>query len=340
MNDKELIQKLKSLKVICPSAAWKQEARGILLSQVSNAVGAEVRFGVLENVSLVFKNAFSFVPKAAWGVICLAVVLVGGSLGTYAANTSKPGDSLYTARIIKEKAQLAMVFNKEEKAKLDMKMANSHAKEISEVLASTGYSGNEKKSEQLAQSFVQEINTVKERLSEINKIQNKNAVAVASVVATNSLNGELAANSDDKAIGIGKVQKDVDGKINIVDANKDNKGMQVYDPSAVKTGVLSTSKIPTTTIAGNTQKYSDSNVSSTFTSSTPVAAVNVSDSINDTLDKATESFNTKDFTGAKDILEQVGAIMENLDSGSVKGIIEVETATSVKEVIGSSSESK
>jgi len=73
---------------------------------------------------------------------------------------------------------LAMTFDKEQKARLDMKLASIHAKEISEVLASASYKGNDKKVEQLSQSFEQEINTVKERLSEIGQIQSKNSLAV------------------------------------------------------------------------------------------------------------------------------------------------------------------
>jgi hypothetical protein len=55
--------------------------------------------------------------------------------------------------------------------------------------------------------------------------------------------------------------------------------------------------------------------------------MNASDAINITLDKATESFNTKDFTGATNMLEQVGVIIENIGSGLVKGVTEVGTAT-------------
>ena len=119
MNEKELIKKLQMLKEVRPDSSWKQEARGVLLSQVSNAAGAEVRFGVFEYLAYTLKNSFSVLPKTAWGVICLAVFLAAG-FGVFAADYSKPGDSFYAARILKEKAQLSMTFDKEEKAKLDI----------------------------------------------------------------------------------------------------------------------------------------------------------------------------------------------------------------------------
>jgi len=318
------MRRLKILKEIRPDSSWKQEARGVLLSQVSNAVGKEVRFGVFERISFTLKNIFSFMPQAAWGVICLVIALAVGSLGVYAVNYSKPGDSFYTARILKEKAQLAITFDQEEKARLDMKMANNHAKEISEVLADTNYKGDEKKSEQLAQNFEQEINTVKERLSEIGKIQSKNSVAKIPLPAVSSaVSNPAVINSDDVKVGIGDISKATDSKIYVVEAGKDSKGIQIYNPNASTTGVLNIGKIPTTTIAVN----SSSSASSTATSTAPVAAMNASDAINITLDKATESFNTKDFTGATNMLEQVGVIIENIGSGLVKGVSELGTAT-------------
>jgi hypothetical protein len=346
MQDKELIEKLKMLKEIRPETSWKQEARGVLLSQVSNASGAEVRFSVFENISHTFKNTFSFMPRAAWGIICLAVVLTGGTYGAYAAKYSKPGDSFYAVKILKEKVQLAVVFNKEEKAKLDMKMASNHAKEISEVLADANYKGDQKKAEQLAQNFEQEINTVKERLSEINKIQNKNSIAEAGAPSIdNSAAGASAGNNNDSKIVLGGINKETDITVHVVESGKDNRGIQVYDPKAGNMGALAAGKVPTTTSAGNASGFSGTEgVGSTSTSTIPVETMNVSDKINSTLDKATESFNTKDFSGAKDMLEQVGVIIENIGSGAVKGVAEIGSSSVGAEVSGgasgSSSENK
>ena len=127
-------------------------------------------------------------PATAWAVICLIIILTGGSMGALAAKNSKPGDSLYFAKVWKEKIQLAMTFKEEDKAKLDMKLANIHAMEITEVLSDPNFNAaaNQKKAEQLAQNFKQEIDTVKERYSEINKMQQENSSLPASGSATNN----------------------------------------------------------------------------------------------------------------------------------------------------------
>jgi len=343
MNEKELIEKLKMLKEVRLEASWKQESRGVLLSQISNAVSEEVRFGFANKLSYFFKSFFSFVPRSAWAGISMLVILVSGALSVYAANYSKPGDSLYTARILKEKAQLAMTFNQEDKARLDMKMANNHAKEISEVLANPKYKGDDKKAEQLAQNFEQEINTVKERLSEIGKIQSENAVVGKPLLAVNKAVSNPVANNDDVKVGIGDAKED-DHVVHVVESGKDDKGIQISIPDTGKIGALSASKIPTTTIAGNTSIYPGVSSTENVDLSAPVATMNVSDEITTSLDKATESFNTEDFSGAQIILEQVGAIIENIGTGEVKGVTEVGSSSAGTEIsaggIGSSSANK
>ncbi|MDD4902233.1 MAG: DUF5667 domain-containing protein [Patescibacteria group bacterium] len=339
MTDHELIKKLSILKETRPESSWKQEARDVLLAQISNSVGKEIKVNLFEVMAYDLKNIFSFLPATAWAVIGLVIILTGGSLGALAAQNSKPGDNLYIVKVWKENIQLLMTFDQEDKAKLDMKLANIHAREITEILSNPNFNaaGNQKKAEQLAQNFKQEINTVKERYSEISEMQQKNSALPASGAAANNANGNLAGNNDDAKVGIGGMQKDAEGKVYGVESGKDNKGLQLYDPNAVLKntaydGVVTSSLLVPQTVSSNS-------VSSLATSTAASSTTTPAD-INTTLDKATQSFETKDFSGAKDMLDQVGKIIEKIDFGIVKGVSEPGASTSVGNsagAVGSSS---
>jgi hypothetical protein len=337
MNDKELTQKLSLLREVKLESAWKQETRDVLLAQVSNSVEREVKVSWVEILVDDIKNSFSFMPNAAWGVICLIIILTGGGFSALAVKNSKPGDTLYVAKLWKEKAQLAMTFDKEDKAKLDMKLASIHAMEITEVLSDPHFhaADNQKKAEQLAQNFNDEINTVKERYSEINQMQQNSPVSVTSGVAVNNTSSNLAVGNDDNKVGIGSMQKDASGTVYSVGAGKDSKGLQFYDPKADLKKTTSSLVTPAVSKVNGTSSEAVPAVSAA--TSTPA-----SDNITTTLDKASQSFATKDFSGAKDILNQVGKIIDNLDSGQVKGATESGTSTKGGGTIGAAtgSESK
>jgi hypothetical protein len=346
MNDQELIKKLNILKEVKPESSWKQETRDILLAQVSNSVNEEVKVSAFEMAVYNFKSYFSFLPSAVWTAICLILVLTGGVTGTLAAKNSKPGDSLYVAKIVKEKIQLAMTFDQEDKARLDMKMASNRAKEITEVLSSPNFNmaGNQKRINQLAQSFNQEINTVKDRYAEISKMQEKNSSAAVAESTVNSANGNSVSGNDDSKVGIGKLQKDNnEGKVYGVESGKDNKGMQFYDPKTGLQSASSTRKTSSTLVISPTVLLNKSSSSPSAIAASSSIAAAIDNNIDTNLDKAAQSFATKDFSGAKDILDKVGKIIENIKSttGEVKGVKEAGTSTvglNLPTTVGSSSE--
>jgi hypothetical protein len=320
MTDKELIHKLNILKQVSPEHSWKKETREILLSQISNSAAGEIKINFWEKAAFDLKNVFSFMPRAVWGTICLLFVLSGGAFGAYAAKYTRPGDNFYAARIIKERAQIALTFNKEEKAKLDMKLANIHAREITEVLSSPNfdYKNDGKKAEKLALNFREEINTVKARLSEIKKIQENNAIAGLAVSAQGG--------GDNAKVGIGSISNETDKKVYGVEAGKEKNGLQVYEPAGSR--ILSGgAKIPTTTLSGNPADFSSSSLSAVPLAAAQASTTNANDKIEETLNRAAESFETKDWSGAKDRLEEVGIIIDKIDQGSVKGASEAATAT-------------
>jgi hypothetical protein len=331
MLDQELIKKIQSLKEVKPESAWKQETRDVLLAQVSNSVSEEVKVSFFDLAVYNFKNAFSFLPNTAWAVMGLVFILAGSAMGTLGAENSKPGDTLYVAKALKEKIQLALTFNQEDKARLDMKLASIHAMEITEVLSSPSFNAtaNPKKAEQLAQNFQQEINTVKQSYSVINNINDKKSPTAIPAVSNTS---SLAVNSDDVKVGVGDMQKATDSKVYTVESGKDTKGIQIYIPKD-KNKISAGSAVASSAVEGSLNASTTSDSALTASSSVDSAV-----SINTSLDKAAASFNTKDFSQAKDILTQVGKIIDNISSGSVKGVTEAGTSTvGADAAVGSSS---
>jgi hypothetical protein len=309
MHDQELIKKLQSLREIKPESSWKQETRDILLAQLSNSSAEkEIKISPFEVLAYNLKNYFAILPNTAWAIICLVVVLAGGASSALAIKNSQPGDPFYIAKVWQEKIQLAMTFDKADKAKLGMKLASLQAKAISEELSSPDFNAaaNPKKAAQLAQNFQQEINTVKENYSVINKIQAANPAASVPRVAA-------AINNDDAKVGIGSIQKATDSKVYTVESGKDNKGIQVYTPAAKVKASSSISVSPA--------------VASSAAPAAVLTSTASSSNINDTLDRAAQSFNTKDFSKTENILNQVGEIIDNMDSGAVKGATESGTST-------------
>jgi hypothetical protein len=315
MNDRELIKKISSLKSINADSSWKKETRDILLAQASNSTSLNVKMSWIEICLADIKNLFSFMPASAWGVACMIFILVAGSFGFIGVRNSKPGDTLYNAKMLKDKVQLAITFDQEDKAKLDMKLASMHAIEIADVLSDpdSNIANDPKKSEELAQNFTKEINTVKERYSEINKLQNSSTSLGVSASGTKT----LAGLSDDGKVGIGGIEKDSSSsKVYSVGAGKDDKGLQIYDSKDKTILSLSSASSSNIAVAGTSTAITVTQNSSSTT-----------ENINTTLDKASQSFASKDFSETKNILNQVGQIIDNI-SGSVKGAEESGTSTS------------
>jgi len=181
MTDKELLSQLNNLKSIKPDSQWKAVARDILFNQISSG-GAEIQKTEAADLGalFIFKKFVSYAARPA-GVLLtvLAVVLGGGVFSIYAARDSKPGDSLYIAKMISEKAQLVVTFDQKEKAKLELGFASNRAKEITQVLSEPGNGEREQKVEKLSKDFKKEIFTAKTRLEKINMAKGSKQTAPA-----------------------------------------------------------------------------------------------------------------------------------------------------------------
>ena len=171
MDEKALLKKLNNLKNIEPDSVWKSRYREVLYSQISAGSAAGQPESNLKIIweSIMPREIFAELAKPVWltGAACVLILTVGIG-GVYASKNSKPGDSLYIAKIISERTQLAMTFNEKDKAKLGLEFAANRAKEITQVLKDEGQSdASKEKLENLAKNFKKEISQAKGRLTAI-----------------------------------------------------------------------------------------------------------------------------------------------------------------------------
>src|SRR3989339_684291 len=162
--EKELLSQLNKLKNIKPDTAWKNRNREILLSQISSSTVDKIGFFDIFAQKL---SLLRYVSQPVMAVFLIAGVLLGGGFFSLnAAKDTKPGDSLYIAKIISEKTQFALTFNEKKKVKLGIEFAGNRAKEITQVLSEEG--DVEIRVEKLKDNFKKEIAGVKTRLENIN----------------------------------------------------------------------------------------------------------------------------------------------------------------------------
>ena len=155
------------LKSIKPGVGWKKSNRDLLVVQIGfDEQISEVKIGVIEE--LVREYAYQlrvFVARPAVFVFVLAFAALGSfTLASGGINSSKPGDSFYIAKIVSEKAQLALTFNDIEKAKLGLEFAENRTREIARVLVDFNKDKLDKdnKVQRLTNDFKDEINKIKE----------------------------------------------------------------------------------------------------------------------------------------------------------------------------------
>ena len=206
---KELLSQLNKLQNIKPSSDWKKSNREILFNQISRGYSSdEVRkFDIFKNI--LPHNMFSRAFQPVFAAVLIVLVVVGGGIASLnASRGTKPGDSLYIAKIISEKAQLVVTFDHKEKAKLGVEFASNRAREISEIIAESD-KDREKKIEKLTENFKKEISAVKVRLEKIDMAKN-----------------DIAEESDQA-----KEVKDEDMQIFSANLEKTDQRMEIYDPT-------------------------------------------------------------------------------------------------------------
>lgn len=116
-------------------------------------------FSVVKNLSPF--DFISRVSQPAWAVILIILAVLGAGTGSlYAARGTKPGDSLYIAKIISEKTRAAFTFSEKQKMKLSVEFAGNRAKEMAEVQKGEN-GGRAERMEKLTNDFKKEIRNIK-----------------------------------------------------------------------------------------------------------------------------------------------------------------------------------
>jgi len=237
MNEKEILGQLNKFQDVKPDDAWKKSNREILLSQISNSQSTNVEFSWAQTFRIHMQALTNMSQPAMAVVLIMLFIVSGGTLGLRASQGTKPGDSLYIAKIISEKAQLAMAFNDESKVKLGIAFAGNRADELTQVLAS-------KDDQPMSVSDKQEVSSLVDSLKQ--QIINVKSQAEKIQPATS----EVAV----------KPTEDDGGKIFAAGAGKMVNGLQVSEkvniPAATKaTGTPVVKEADTKTILEQAKEY-------------------------------------------------------------------------------------
>lgn len=352
-----LIKKLNNLKGIKADSQWKSENRTILLNQILNSTNAKqekaMPLQAREDAIPAIFTAINFLkalpsnfaqlahrPAVAVFVIILIMFSAGMVSAHSFSKSAKPNDSLYIAKIISEKAQLAVTFNKERKNKKTTQFANNHAKDIIEVLSDPDFNNEENKdeAEKLTQDFKKEINIVKIGLNKINKSEKKNKIennqinlnqkqaAGSDIAASEEINNNeemqvFSANlgKDDKGIQVAEIPNTQDATHNTKQEIREEKAQEseVQEPKVAEIGTtISTTTSTSTTIATST------GITDNILDNTAL------DNAEQALEHAEQLFDQEDYNSALEKLEQVDDAMQTVSQASIQNI-----GTSTDEVI-------
>jgi len=300
MDDKEILKKLNNLKTIKPDNQWKNNYRQVLFSQISSGQ-AEIDKGKEDGFSWkvffgdLIPQGFKFeLVKPIWISILVIFILLGGGLvSVYASLDTKPGDSLYIAKVISEKAQFAITFNEKGKAKLNLEFATNRAEEINQLLKeSTALEQDKnKKVQQLNLDFKRELNQAKSRL---NKIDNTNKIKI---------------NNNEEVQYFG------------ANLGKDDQRMEVSEPAQQET-------INNQANENNAAPENQLSATATTTENSLVAAEEKS--AGQILEEAEKLFDEKNYDGSINKLREINTVIDQAGSGNqgeVQGASESATST-------------
>jgi len=212
MNEKEILEQLNKFQQIKPDAAWKKSNREILLSQISNS-SQPVEYSWFENFRIQL-HALTSVSQPAMAVVLIMLFIIsGGTFGIRASRDTKPGDSLYIAKRVSEKAQLAVAFDQNKKMELGREFAGNRVEELSQVLAG--------KNTQMTEADRQELSKLVDNLKK-------------DIINVKSQDGQNQTTSEDNVL------EEDNNIVFTAGAGKDAQGLQVSDAPVVNNSEAST----------------------------------------------------------------------------------------------------
>jgi len=210
MTDKELLNQLNKLRQVVPSAEFKAANRQLLLSQI--AQGQKVTsLGFAARLNIAFSR---LLQPSAVAVMIVLFFAVSGVWGWNASQAAKPGDSLYLAKKLAERAKLLVTMDEKGKSLLNLEFAANRLQEM----AALDSDDNRPVQETLKNDFKKEIGQVKDRLAKNNQApasdrsqdfqsadQGKDNVKIDIAVP-----GRQTATSTEQKVGLGEVLEEAE----------------------------------------------------------------------------------------------------------------------------------
>lgn len=349
---KTLLSQLHNLKDIQPDKQWKTDSQDFLRVHISDGVQS----GVFSKLMVWVKDFAKVSSQPAFALAAFVLILITGvAFFNPLLSDAKPNDSLYIARIISEKAQVNMTFNKESRDKLSAQFATNHAKDITNLMNDPDFhsqEGSQEKIANLSEDFNNEINSARASINSINErerntyINNSNNNIGDNVNDSSSDDSDLdSENSDDSSQG------DDEGSIFSADTKKDDKGLEINvkddegDDSSddnnndndnnieinneTNTADTDTATNTEETNATDTDETTDENVDVSAEEQNASSTLNELQSItkevseegedvnetNNTLDDAQRLFNEEKYQEALEKLNEVEKMLEGVSSG-------------------------
>lgn len=317
----ELEQKLSKFKEIKADAAWKSSNRSLLLGQISMA--DEPRYSWLKALALELPFQFAkAVPHSATVVVAVLLVLLGGGFaGLQASENSKPGDTLYVAKIAGEKTQLALTFDDKKKAQLSLEFAGNRAKELSQVL-NEEQGGQEERVEKLVSKFRQEISTLRSQVEKISQAEPK-------------ADPKLASKPEEKALESTPetaLEGDLEAETEYFSAGsvKDDNGISTSEQSAETAAPVQTEP---------TEVFASGSEIEIAASASPTAEILVAESKagdSERIFKEAEALlESEDYSTLLNKISEAEEAVGRMDTGLVKGESE-EASTTAVYIVGTS----
>jgi hypothetical protein len=323
ITEKELIEQLNKInKEIRLPLDWKKENREILKSQIAatSEEKTKVFFGWAK-----FINRFKCVSQPVVAVFLISLFVLGGCVaGLQAAKDAKPGDSLYIAKIINEKAQLALTFDEQKKAELGIKFATNRIEELKQVLAEPE-AGEEKEArvEKLVNDFKKEIKDAKTRIAKISGQEN---------LPLKKKQGK-GRNAKKNTEEIEKEAIEENFQVFSANLSRNNKGIKTSEQEKetdMATKKVSGQKPVKETVTTSTEKIATS--SKKAEDSWAATETQPKASPKDILEQAKELLGRENYEATLDKLEEAGEAIEVVGLGQAKDESEVATTSPTVDV--------
>ncbi len=318
MTEKELIGQLNSInKEIRLSLDWKKENREILKSQI--AATSEKKTGTFFGWTE-FVSRLKRVSQPMVAVFLISLFILGGCVASLqAAKDAKPGDSLYIAKIINEKAQLVLTFDEQKKAELGIKFAANRIEELKQVLAEPA--AEEEKAarvEKLVNDFKKEIKEAKTRIAKISGQEN--------LPPKTKQEESQDTEKEDKAAA------EEDFQVFSANLSRDNKGIRTSEQgekSDVAIKKVSGQETVEEAVTTSTEEIATSSEKAGDKELTAEAQLETKPEANpkDILEQAKEFLSQEDYEATLNKLEEAGEAIEVVGLGQVKGESEAATTS-------------